>query len=150
MQRSEPENGGHSTPAKEQMRPRPWLKVMVSLCVLGLLLGLMIGRLVNPPHEGPTRILAIEPSPDGLVLTLDAQPAVRAGHQDGALVLQIEAVATAQQGQLRIGDAPVRWRLEPQGEGLLLTLLSTRRLQGTWDSTEVEGRWRLSISARPE
>ncbi|WP_315808288.1 MULTISPECIES: hypothetical protein [Pseudomonas] len=132
------------------MRPRPWLKVMVSLCVLGLLLGLMIGRLVNPPHEGPTRILAIEPSPDGLVLTLDAQPAVRAGHQDGALVLQIEAVATAQQGQLRIGDAPVRWRLEPQGEGLLLTLLSTRRLQGTWDSTEVEGRWRLSISARPE
>ncbi len=132
------------------MRPRPWLKVMVSLCVLGLLLGLMIGRLVNPPHEGPTRILAIEPSPDGLVLTLDAQPAVRAGHQDGALVLQIEAVATAQQGQLRIGDAPVRWRLEPQGEGLLLTLLSTRRLQGTWDSAEIEGRWRLSISARPE
>ena len=132
------------------MRPRPWLKVMVSLCVLGLLLGLMIGRLVNPPHEGPARILAIEPSPDGLVLTLDAQPAVRAGHQDGALVLQIVAVATAQQGQLRIGDAPVRWRLEPQGEGLLLTLLSTRRLQGTWDSTEVEGRWRLSISARPE
>ncbi|WP_313465706.1 hypothetical protein [Pseudomonas nitroreducens] len=150
MQRSEPENGGHSTPAKEQMRPRPWLKVMVSLCVLGLLLGLMIGRLVNPPHEGPTRILAIEPSPDGLVLTLDAQPAVRAGHQDGALVLQIEAVATAQQGQLRIGDAPVCWRLEPQGEGLLLTLLSTRRLQGTWDSTEVEGRWRLTISARLE
>lgn len=132
------------------MRPRPWLKVMVSLCVLGLLLGLMIGRLVNPPHEGPTRILAIEPSPDGLVLTLDAQPAVRAGHQDGALVLQIEAVATAQQGQLRIGDAPVRWRLEPQGGGLLLTLLSTRRLQGTWDSAEVEGRWRLIISARPE
>lgn len=132
------------------MRPRPWLKVMVSLCVLGLLLGLMIGRLVNPPHEEPTRILAIEPATDGLVLTLDAQPAVRAGHQDGALVLQIEAVATAQQGQLRIGDAPVRWRLEPQGEGLLLTLLSTRRLQGTWDSTEVEGRWRLTISARPE
>ncbi|NNN25254.1 MULTISPECIES: hypothetical protein [Pseudomonas] len=150
MQRSEPENGGHSTPAKEQMRPRPWLKVMVSLSVLGLLLGLMIGRLVNPPHEGPTRILAIEPATDGLVLTLDAQPAVRAGHQDGALVLQIEAVATAQQGQLRIDDAPVRWRLEPQGEGLLLTLLSTRRLQGTWDSTEVEGRWRLTISARPE
>ena len=56
------------------MRPRPWLKVMVSLCVLGLLLGLMIGRLVNPPHEGPTRILAIEPATDGLVLTLDAQP----------------------------------------------------------------------------
>ncbi|QJP07284.1 hypothetical protein [Pseudomonas multiresinivorans] len=150
MQRSEPENGGHSTPAKEQMRPRPWLKVMVSLCVLGLLLGLMIGRLVNPPHEGPTRVLAVEPSADGLVLTLDAQPAVRAGHLEGALALRIEAVATAQQGQLRIGDAPVRWRLEPQGEGILLALLSTRRLQGTWDSAEVGGRWRLTISARPE
>lgn len=132
------------------MRPRPWLKVMVSLCVLGLLLGLMIGRLVNPPHEGPTRILAIEPSPDGLVLTLDAQPAVRAGHLEGVLALQIEAVATAQQGQLRIGDAPVRWKLEPRGKGILLTLLSTRRLQGTWDSAEVGGRWRLTISARPE
>lgn len=132
------------------MRPRPWLKVMVSLCVLGLLLGLMIGRLVNPPHEGPTRVLTVEPSTDGLVLTLDAQPAVRAGHLEGVLALQIEAVAAAQQGQLRIGDAPVRWKLEPQGEGVLLTLLSTRRLQGTWDSAEVGGRWRLTISARPE
>lgn len=132
------------------MRPRPWLKVLVSLCVLGLLLGLMLGRLVNPPHEGPTQILAVEPSANGLVLTLDEQPAVRAGHLEGALALQIEAVATAQQGQLRIGDAPVRWKLEPQGKGVLLTLLSTRRLQGTWDSAEAGGRWRLTISARPE
>ncbi|MFS2125777.1 hypothetical protein [Pseudomonas sp. Pseusp97] len=132
------------------MRPRPWLKVLVSLAVLGLLLGLMLGRLVNPPHEGPPQILDVEPSADGLVLTLDAQPAVRAGHLDGALALQIEASGEARQGQLRIGDAPVRWKLEPQGKGVLLTLLSTRRLQGAWDSAEVGGRWRLSISARPE
>ncbi|MFR0692353.1 hypothetical protein ACLUTX_23355 [Enterobacterales bacterium AE_CKDN230030158-1A_HGKHYDSX7] len=150
MQRSEPENGGHSTPAKEQMRPRPWLKVMVSLGVLGLLLGLMLGRLVNPPHEGPPQILAVEPSATGLVLVLDAQPAVRAGHLDGALALQIDASGQAQQGQLRLGDAPVRWKLEPREKGVLLTLLSTRRLQGSWDSVEVEGRWRLSVSARPE
>jgi len=150
MQRSEPENGGHSTPAQEQMRPRPWLKVMVSLCVLGLLLGLMLGRLVNPPHEGPPQILAVEPSADGLMLTLNAQPAVRAGQLDGALALQIDASGAAQQGQLRIGDAPVRWKLEPRDKGVLLTLLSTRRLQGTWDSAEVQGRWRLNVSARPE
>ena len=150
MQRSEPENGGHSTSAREQMRPRPWLKVLLSLAVLGLLLGLMLGRLVNPPREGPPLILALEPSAEGLVLTLDAQPAVRAGHLEGALALQIEASGKAQQGQLRIGDAPVRWKLEPQGTGVLLTLLSTRRLQGAWDSTEVEGRWRLTIRARPE
>ncbi|RFQ26145.1 hypothetical protein D0N87_20035, partial [Pseudomonas sp. ATCC 13867] len=61
MQRSEPENGGHSTPAQAQMRPRPWLKVMLSLCVLGLLVGLMIGRLVDSPAEGPAEILAIAP-----------------------------------------------------------------------------------------
>jgi len=150
MQRSEPENGGHSTPAKEQMRPRPWLKVMVSLCVLGLLVGLMLGRLVNPVHEGPVQILAVEPTADGLVLTLDAQPAVHAGHLEGALALQIGAIGKAEQGQLRIGDAPVRWKLEPQERGVLLTLLSTRRLQGSWDSAEVQGRWRLTISARPE
>ncbi|WP_447754300.1 hypothetical protein [Pseudomonas nicosulfuronedens] len=150
MQRSEPENGGHSTPAKEQMRPRPWLKVMVSLCVLGLLLGLMIGRLLNPAHEGPPRILAVEPLDNGLALTLDAQPSVRAGHLDGALAVQIDASGKAQQGQLRIGDAPVRWKLEPQEKGVLLTLLSTRRLQGAWDSAEAQGRWRLTISARPE
>lgn len=132
------------------MRPRPWLKVMVSLGVLGLLLGLMLGRLVNPPHEGPPQILAVEPSATGLVLVLDAQPAVRAGHLDGALALQIDASGQAQQGQLRLGDAPVRWKLEPREKGVLLTLLSTRRLQGSWDSVEVEGRWRLSVSARPE
>jgi len=150
MQRSEPENGGHSTPAQEQMRPRPWLKVMVSLAVLGLLLGLMLGRLVNPPHEGPPQILAVEPSANGLILTLDAQPAVRAGQLDGALALQIQASGKAEQGQLRIGDAPVRWKLEPDGQGVRLTLLSTRRLRGAWDSAEVEGRWRLTVSARPE
>ncbi|MDH0292826.1 hypothetical protein N7414_27210 [Pseudomonas sp. GD04087] len=150
MQRSEPENGGHSTSAQEQMRPRPWLKVMLSLCVLGLLLGLMIGRLVNPAHEGPAQILGIEPSENGLVLILDAQPAVRAGHLDGALALQIDASGKAQQGQMRIGDAPARWKLQPQDNGVVLTLLSTRRLQGTWDSSEVQGRWRLNISARPE
>lgn len=132
------------------MRPRPWLKVLLSLAVLGLLLGLMLGRLVNPPREGLPLILALEPSAEGLVLTLDAQPAVRAGHLEGALALQIEASGKAQQGQLRIGDAPVRWKLEPQGAGVLLTLLSTRRLQGAWDSAEVEGRWRLTIRARPE
>ncbi|MDN6856413.1 hypothetical protein QO207_07420 [Pseudomonas sp. CAN2814] len=132
------------------MRPRPWLKVWVSLVVLGLLVGLMLGRLVNPPHEGPPQILSVEPSADGLVLTLDAQPAVRAGHLEGALAVQIDAIGQARQGQIRIGDAPVRWKLEPGERGVLLTLLSTRRLQGTWDSAEVGGRWRLSISARPE
>lgn len=123
---------------------------MVSLCVAGLLIGLMIGRLLNPVQEGPPRILAIEPTADGLSITLDAQPAVRAGHLDGALALQIGASGDRQQGQLRIADAPARWTLEPQGDGVRLTLLSTRRLQGTWDSVETAGRWRLNVSARPE
>ncbi|WP_371231449.1 hypothetical protein ACAW63_02490 [Pseudomonas sp. QE6] len=150
MQRSEPENGGHSTPAQAQMRPRPLLKVWVSLCVLGLLVGLMIGRLVHPPVDGRPQILAIEPAADGLLVRLNAQPAVRAGHLEGALALQIDANGTAQQGQLRLGDAPVRWRLEPQGQGVLLTLLSTRRLQGAWDGAEVEGQWHLNVRVRPE
>ncbi|EMV9186096.1 hypothetical protein AADU03_004996, partial [Escherichia coli] len=64
--------------------------------------------------------------------------------------LHIAARGTPQQGQLRIGDAPVRWKLEPQEKGVLLTLLSTRRLQGAWDSAEIKGQWRLTISARPE
>lgn len=132
------------------MRPRPLLKVWVSLCVLGLLVGLMIGRLVNPPHEGPPQILAVTAAADGLVLTLDAQPAVRAGHLEGALALQIDADGKAQQGQLRIGDAPLRWKLEPQGNGVLLTLLSIRRLQGAWDSAEVGGQWHLNVRVRPE
>lgn len=132
------------------MRPRPWLKVMVSLSVLGLLVGLMLGRLVSPPHEGPAQILDVEPAQDGLVIILDAQPAVRAGQLDGALALQIDANGKPQQGQLRIGKAPVRWKLEPRENGVLLTLLSTRRLKGTWASAEVEGHWRLTVSARPE
>ncbi|MHB9798256.1 hypothetical protein ACYCAX_10625 [Pseudomonas sp. MT3] len=150
MQRSEPENGGHSTPAQAQMRPRPWLKVMLSLCVLGLLVGLMIGRLVDSPAEGPAEILAIAPAADGLLITLNAQPTVHAGHLEGALALRIEARGNPRQGQLRIGGAPVRWQVEAQGNTVLLTLLSTRRLQGSWDSAEADGQWHLKVRARPE
>lgn len=131
------------------MRSRPLLRVLLSLCVGGLLVGLMIGRLLNPPVELP-KVLGIEVAADGLVVELDGLPVVRAGHLEGVLALQIDASGEAQQGQLRIADAPVRWKLEPQGKGLLLTLLSTRRLQGTWDSAEVEGQWRLNVRARPE
>lgn len=122
---------------------------MVSLCVGGLLVGLMIGRLLDPVTELP-RVLDIQPSADGLQLSLDHQPDVEAGHLEGALALRIGASATAQQGQSRIGDAPLRWKLEPQGKGLFLTLVSTRPLHGDWESAEVDGRWRLNIRVQPE
>lgn len=122
---------------------------MLSLCVAGLLLGLMIGRLLRPADELPA-VLSITTASDGLLLVLDAQPAVRAGQLEGALALQIDATGEPQQGQLRVADAPVRWRLARQGEGLLLTLLSTRPLKGGWDSVEVDGQWHLNIRAKPE
>lgn len=122
---------------------------MVSLCVGGLLVGLMIGRLLDPVAEMP-RVLAIQPSANGLQLSLDRQPEVQAGHLEGALALRIGASAAAQQGQSRIGDVPLRWKLEPQGNGVFLTLVSTRPLRGDWDSAQVDGRWRLNIRVRSE
>ncbi|NQD97172.1 hypothetical protein HP532_31400, partial [Pseudomonas sp. CrR25] len=76
MRGSEPEDGQHSTSDREA-RPRPWLRVIGSLALFGFLIGLMIGRLLQPDM---LRLQAVDVAGEGLQLWFNVEPKVRAGH----------------------------------------------------------------------
>ncbi|MNM83500.1 hypothetical protein D3C81_955620 [compost metagenome] len=131
------------------MRPRPWLRVLLSLAVFGLLVGLMLGRLFAP-EAGKPRLLTVEMQADALQLRFDREVEVHAGNLDGALALTLAADGEARQGQGRLGDLPLRWRIVPREKDLLLSLVSTRPLRGTWSGAEEDGGWRLTITPREQ
>ncbi|WP_374442961.1 hypothetical protein [Pseudomonas panipatensis] len=130
------------------MRPRPWLRVMLSLVTAGLMLGLMLGRLLAPVPTAP-HLLGAEAQGEALLLRFDQPAPVRAGQLEGALAIVVDANGETREGQFRLAGQPLRWRVEPRGSSLWITLLSTRPLQGEWDSTEEQGEWRLRILAKP-
>src|SRR5690606_41450889 len=79
------ESGEHSTatgdpaaggPAPYDPRPRLRLRFFASLVLIGLLLGLLIGRLVDP---GPVRVEAVRALPGGLQRRFGRAPAL---HQE--------------------------------------------------------------------
>ncbi|KAF1069029.1 MAG: hypothetical protein GAK45_01205 [Pseudomonas citronellolis] len=129
------------------MRPRPRLKVLTSLATFGLLLGLMLGRLWYG-DEQPAKLLGVQADEHGVTLRFNHEANVRAGHVEGALALLIEAQGEPGAGQSRLNGLPLRWTLEAHDSSLLLTLLSTRPLQGQWDSEEKDGQWWLRIQPR--
>lgn len=126
------------------MRPRPWLKVFSALAIIGLSIGLMLGRLTGPTPGDP-RLLAAQVENGVLLLRFDQQARVQAGQLEGALALRVRATGDAAEGQARLGDQPLRWRVESKGEELWITLLSTRPLKGAWDSEEKDGDWVLRV-----
>ncbi|WP_084311751.1 hypothetical protein [Pseudomonas jinjuensis] len=149
MQRSGPEDGRHSTPTRDDVRPRPWLRVFLSLAVFGLLVGLMLGRLFAPEPQ-PPRLLAVEMQGNSLQLRFDREIRVHAARLDGALALMLDAQGEARQGQGRLGDLPLRWRIQPRDGGLLLSLISTRPLHGSWSESSRDGEWLLTVDPQPE
>lgn len=130
------------------MRPRPWLRVLLSLAIGGLMIGMMLGRLLAPAPTVP-QLLGVEQQGEQLVLRFDHPAEVHTGQLEGALALQVSASGKAAEGQMRLGGLPLRWRIEPREKGLWITLLSIRPLQGGWDSEESAGEWRLRISPQP-
>nr|WP_090441000.1 hypothetical protein [Pseudomonas benzenivorans] len=142
MRGSEPEDERHSTPA-EAGRPRPWLRVIGSLALFGFLIGLMIGRLLQPAELRLERVEVVE---QGLQLWFNVEPRVRAGHFEGAFILRVESLGREQQGQLPLQGKVVKWRLRREGRELLLRVLATRPLRGEWRAEELDGRWRLTVS----
>lgn len=146
MHGSELKNGEHSTP-EEDPRPKLWPKVLGSLAIVGLMVGLMIGRLTEPT---PLELLQIEEQPTGLALWFNREPEVVPEHVDGTFAMRFAAKGQPWRGQLKVNGKDVRWKLERDKRDLLLTLLAARPLHGDLRGAELDGRWRLEVSLREE
>ncbi|MDD0971883.1 MULTISPECIES: hypothetical protein [Pseudomonas] len=146
MHGSEGKDDAHSTP---QANPRSKLfpRVMASLAIIGVMVGLMIGRLTTPD---PTVLQQVEVIDDGLAVWFNNEPKLHGEIVDGSLALLFEAEGKAQKGQLKFNGKDVNWRTRLSDGGLLLTLVAARPLQGDWAGQAVDDRWRLEIHLREQ
>ncbi|RYJ62827.1 hypothetical protein [Pseudomonas songnenensis] len=141
MRSTEVEDRRHSTGEQDPM-PRLRRRFFGSLVLIGLLIGLMIGRLTAP---GPVQLELVQVQPQGLSLQFDREPEVYDEHLEGAFALLFQAEGEAQSGQLQIDGMPVAWRVQQTGKGLLLHLVAARPLQGQWRGERHDGGWHLAV-----
>lgn len=120
---------------------------MGSLAIVGVMVGLMIGRLTTP---APTQLQQIEVTDGGLVVWFNNEPKTHGEIVEGSIALLFEAEGKAQKGQLRLNGKDVNWRTRLSDGGLLLSLVAARPLQGDWAGSEVDDRWRLEIHLREQ
>ena len=141
MHGSEGKDALHSTP-EEDPRPKLMPKVMGSLAIVGLMVGLMIGRLTTPD---PVELQQVETMQDGVRVWFSREPKLHGEHIDGTVALLFDAQGKAANGQFKVNDKNVNWRIRKTDAGLLLNLVAARPLRGEWSGAEVDGRWRLEI-----
>lgn len=120
---------------------------MGSLAIVGVMVGMMIGRLTTPD---PSQLQQVEVTNDGLVVWFNNEPKTHGEIVDGSVVLLFGAEGKAQKGQLKLGGKDVNWRVRLSDGGLLLTLVAARPLRGEWVGSEVDDRWRLEIHLREQ
>ncbi|VVO22708.1 hypothetical protein PS691_04312 [Pseudomonas fluorescens] len=118
-----------------------------SLVIVGVMVGLMIGRLTAPE---PTELQQVDVVTDGLVLWFNNEPKLHGEHIDGAVALLFEATGRAQKGQLKVNGKDANWRVRSSDGGLLLNVVAARSLRGEWAGGEVDNRWRVEIRLREE
>ncbi|SEN35680.1 hypothetical protein SAMN04487857_11489 [Pseudomonas sp. ok272] len=120
---------------------------MASLAIVGVMVGLMIGRLTTPE---PVRLQQVEVGAQGLQVWFDSEPQLHGEIVDGSVALLFQAEGKADKGQLKVNARDVNWRVRPTDTGLLLTLVAARPLKGDWAGSEVDGRWRLEIELQEQ
>ena len=123
-------------------RSKLFPRVIGSLAIVGLMIGLMIGRLTTPD---PSVLVQVEVTDGGLVVWFNNEPKLHGEIIDGTVALLFQAEGRPQKGQLRLNGKDVNWRTRKSDGGLLLTVLAARPLQGDWVGSEVDDRWRLEI-----
>ena len=141
MHGSEGKDSRHSTPEVDR-RSKLFPRVMGSLAIVGVMVGLMIGRLTTPD---PTELQQVEVTGDGLVVWFNNEPKVHGEQIDGTVALLFDAKGKSAKGQLKLNQRDVNWRVRKSDQGLLLTLVAARPLKGDWAGSEVDDRWRLEI-----
>ncbi|WP_422403797.1 hypothetical protein [Pseudomonas sp. GZD-209] len=141
MHGSKHEDDGHSTPEPD-VRSKAFPKMILSLAIVGLMVGLMIGRLTTPDERVLQQVEVVQ---DGLDLWFNEEPQLHGENVDGTVALAFQAEGKAQRGQLFLQDKPVAWRVQKGKEGLLLTLIAARPLRGEWSGAEDDGRWKVQV-----
>jgi hypothetical protein len=141
MHGSDNKDDAHSTLQTDE-RSKLFPRVMGSLAIFGMMIGLMIGRLTNPE---PSALQRIEVSDGVLVAWFNDEPKLHGEIVDGSVALLFEAEGPAQKGQLKLNGKDVNWRVRLSDKGLLLTLVAARPLRGEWTGSEVDDHWRLEV-----
>ncbi|MBC3484870.1 hypothetical protein V7V80_09685 [Pseudomonas kermanshahensis] len=141
MHGSRREDDEHSTPEPD-LRSKAFPRVMLSLAIVGLMVGLMIGRLTTPDERVLEQVEVVQ---DGLDLWFNEEPKLHGENVEGTVALLFEAQGKAQRGQLSLQGKPVGWRVQKSEEGLLLTVVAARPLRGEWAGAEDAGRWRVQV-----
>ncbi|MBC3365172.1 hypothetical protein [Pseudomonas sp. SWRI154] len=131
----------HSTPQTDR-RSKLMPRVMGSLALFGMMVGLMIGRITTPE---PSELQQVEVLDGALVAWFNNEPKLHGEIIDGSVALLFQAKGKAQKGQLKLNDRDVNWRVRLSDKGLLLTLVAARPLRGEWAGSEVDDRWRLEV-----
>ncbi|SDG28342.1 hypothetical protein [Pseudomonas thivervalensis] len=131
----------HSTPQTDR-RSKLMPRVMGSLAIFGLMVGLMIGRLTTPD---PSALQQVEAGDGVLVAWFNNEPKLHGEIVDGSVALLFQAEGRPQKGQLKLNGKDVNWRVRLSDKGLLLTLVAARPLRGEWTGSEVDDRWRLEV-----
>ncbi|MDD1014024.1 hypothetical protein [Pseudomonas rubra] len=144
MHGSEHKDGEHSTPEPDP-RSQLWPRVLFSLALFGMLVGLMIGRMTAPE---PRVLEQVEVLEAGLNLWFNEEPKLHGEEVEGTLALLFEAEGKAARGQLQVQGKPVSWRVQHSDGGLLVTLVAARPLHGEWSGAEEDGRWRVQVKLR--
>ncbi|MBO1537537.1 hypothetical protein [Pseudomonas sp. OA65] len=131
----------HSTPQTDR-RSKLMPRVMGSLAIVGMMVGLMIGRLTTPD---PSALQQVEVTDGVLVAWFNNEPKLHGEIVDGSVALLFQAEGRPQKGQLKVNGKDVNWRVRLSDKGLLLTLVAARPLRGEWAGSEVDDRWRLEV-----
>jgi hypothetical protein len=116
---------------------------MGSLAIFGFLIGLMIGRLMQPD---PLWLEQVDVREHALELWFNVEPVPLEEHANGVFSLRMQSFGRQQQGQLQIAGRLANWRLQRERRDLVLRVVAARPLRGEWHAEEVDGRWRLVIS----
>jgi hypothetical protein len=145
MHGSELKDGQHSTPDEQDPRSKLWPKFLGAIALFGLLVGLMIGKVTEPE---PRVLARIEIQPAGLVLWFNEEPRLHGEFHNGTLAIVFDAHGRPGAGQLPIDGRQANWKVQQGDQGLLLTVIAARPLQGDWSGSEVDGRWRFEVKVR--
>jgi len=97
MHGSEGKDALHST-LEEDPRPKLLPRVLGSLAIVGLMVGLMIGRLTAPD---PVELLQVTPAADGVVVWFNSEPKLHGEHIDGTVALLLTRRARPPAGSSR-------------------------------------------------
>lgn len=141
MHGSRREDDEHST-LEPDLRSKAWPRVLLSLAIVGMMVGLMIGRLTAPEERVLEQVEVVQ---DGLALWFNDEPKLHGETVQGTVALVFQAEGQPQRGQLQVQGKPAGWRLQNSEEGLLLTVVAARPLRGEWSGAQDAGRWRVQV-----